>query len=123
MVDNILKVINPKKSKFTKTTDKYHKDNTYDIIDIEEAINKNKFIQKCEKDKFIYLKLLSRDDKKFNLEMEEYYFQKDNGVYEEFSEYFDIISVLGRGGFGGVFRAYDKKNKMEVAIKVNLTLK
>jgi hypothetical protein len=119
MVDNFAYAINAKKSKFKKTTDKYTIDNTFDIIDIEEAINKNKLIRKCEKENFIYFDHLVKDKRKSpNLKLEEYYFEKDNGTYENFTDYFEEISFLGAGGFGSVIRAYDKKNKFEVAIKV-----
>ena len=119
MVDKILNYINPKKSKFTKTTDKYTKDSIFDIIDIKEAIIKNKFIKKCEKDKFIYCDYLIKENKKkYSLRIDDYFFEKDNGTIEQFTEFFEVISFLGIGAFGSVIRAYDKTNKSEVAIKV-----
>jgi hypothetical protein len=77
MVDNFFNNIDAKKSKFKKTTDKYKKDSTYDIIDIEEAINKNKFILKCPKESFIYIDHLAKEKKKLpQLNLKEYYFEK-----------------------------------------------
>lgn len=120
MVDNFLNNINAKKSKFKKTTDKYKRDCTYDIIDIEEAINKNKYIKKCPKENFIYIEHLIKEKKKLpQVNLKEYYFEKDNGTVENFTDYFEVVSVLGSGAFGTVIKAYDLLKKKEVAIKVN----
>jgi len=46
-------MIDPKRSKFKRKTNKYSRDSLLEIIDIDEAIKKNKRINQC-KDNFIY---------------------------------------------------------------------
>lgn len=47
-------MIDPKRSKYKKETKSYYKEGVFDIIDIQECINKNKYIPKIEKESFIF---------------------------------------------------------------------
>ena len=51
-------MIQPKRSKFKKSTVNYNQDNILDIIDIEETLSKNRFIEKVPLSDFIYSKFL-----------------------------------------------------------------
>ena len=51
-------MIQPKRSKFKKSTINYVQDNILDIIDIEETLSKNRFIEKVPLSDFIYAKFL-----------------------------------------------------------------
>ena len=52
--------IEPKRSKYKKSTKKYIQDNILDIIDIEETLSKNRYITKVQKSDFIYSKFLPK---------------------------------------------------------------
>ena len=54
--------IQPKRSKYKKSTKKYVQDNILDIIDIEETLLKNRFISKVQPSDFIYSKFLPKHD-------------------------------------------------------------
>ena len=54
--------IQPKRSKYKKSTKKYVLDNILDIIDIEETLLKNRFISKVQPSDFIYSKFLPKHD-------------------------------------------------------------
>ena len=54
--------IQPKRSKFKKSTKKYVQDNILDIIDIEETLLKNRYISKVQPSDFIYSKFLPKHD-------------------------------------------------------------
>jgi len=51
--------IQPKRSKYKKRTKNYVQDNILDIIDIEETLLKNRYIEKVNKQNFLYSKYLS----------------------------------------------------------------
>ena len=51
--------IQPNRSKFKKQTKNYVQDNILDIIDIEETLLKNRYIEKVNKQNFLYSKCLS----------------------------------------------------------------
>ena len=51
-------MIQPKRSKFKKSTINYVQDNILDIIDIEETLSKNRFIEKVPLSDFVYCKFL-----------------------------------------------------------------
>ena len=53
-----MQIIQPKRSKFKKSTVNYVQDNILDIIDIEETLSKNRFIEKVPLSDFIYAKFL-----------------------------------------------------------------
>ena len=53
-----MQIIKPKRSKFKKSTVNYVQDNILDIIDIEETLSKNRFIEKVPLSDFIYAKFL-----------------------------------------------------------------
>ena len=55
-----MQMIQPKRSKFKKSTINYVQDNILDIIDIEETLSKNRFIEKVPLSDFVYCKLLPR---------------------------------------------------------------
>ena len=57
-----MQIIQPKRSKYKKSTKKYDKDNILDIIDIEETLLKNRFITKVKASDFIYSKFLPKHD-------------------------------------------------------------
>ena len=57
-----MQTIQPKRSKFKKSTKKYVQDNILDIIDIEETLLKNRFISKVQPSDFIYSKFLPKHD-------------------------------------------------------------
>jgi len=57
-----MQIIQPKRSKYKKSTKKYDKDNILDIIDIEETLLKNRFITKVKISDFIYSKFLPKHD-------------------------------------------------------------
>ena len=52
--------IEPKRSKYKKSTKRYVQDNILDIIDIEETLLKNRYISKVSKSEFIYSKFLPK---------------------------------------------------------------
>ena len=54
--------IQPKRSKYKKSTKKYVQDNILDIIDIEETLLKNRFISKVPPAEFVYSKFLPKHD-------------------------------------------------------------
>ena len=54
--------IQPKRSKYKKSTKKYFQDNILDIIDIEETLLKNRFISKVQVSDFIYSIFLPKHD-------------------------------------------------------------
>ena len=111
-------MIDAKKSKFKKLTKFYVRDSVFDIIDIEEAIKKNGLIHRC-KDNFIYSSCLSNEVKKIKVNLEEYVFEFDNGHIKYFTEYYQVIDVIGEGSYGVVLSAYDLSKKgSKVAIKV-----
>ena len=53
-----MQIIQPKRSKFKKSTINYVQDNILDIIDIEETLSKNRYIEKVPISDFIYAKFL-----------------------------------------------------------------
>ena len=53
-----MQFIQPRRSKFKKCTKNYVKDNLLDIIDIEETLLKNRYIEKVSKTDFLYTKFL-----------------------------------------------------------------
>ena len=57
-----MQIIQPKRSKYKKSTKKYDKDNILDIIGIEETLLKNRFISKVKASDFIYSKFLPKHD-------------------------------------------------------------
>lgn len=101
---------------------KHKKESVFEIIDIEEAINKSKIIKKCPIDKFLYSKFLRKVLKEgviMSHSLDDLNFEKDNGKIVKFTEFYEIIDILGKGSFGVVISAFDKFNKYEkVAIKV-----
>ena len=56
-----------KRSKFKKSTVNYNQDNILDIIDIEETLSKNRFIEKVPLSDFIYSKFLPMYNPNFKL--------------------------------------------------------
>ncbi len=116
-------MIDPRKSKFKAKTRKYVRDSVFDIIDIEEAIFKNKEIQNCPEKDFIYsTKQIYK--KLIDLSLSDYDFELDNGGTQKFTDYFEVMEILGEGSFGLVLSAIDlKMGKNEVAIKVIRTFK
>ena len=54
--------IQPKRSKYKKSTKRYVKDSILDIIDIEETLLKNRFISKVQPQDFLYSKFLPKHD-------------------------------------------------------------
>ena len=57
-----MQFIQPRRSKFKKCTKNYVKDNLLDIIDIEETLLKNRYIEKVSKTDFLYTKFLSSNN-------------------------------------------------------------
>lgn len=112
-------MIDPKKSKFKAKTKNYVRDSVFDIIDIEEAIKKNKTIERCPERDFIYYNK-NTSKKITDISLDDYDFELDNGGIQKFTDYFQLIDVLGQGSFGLVISAIDLKvEKKEVAVKVN----
>ena len=114
----MMKISNLKHLKQTKE----YKDSVFEKIDIEEAINKSKIIKKCPIDKFLYSKFLRKVSKEgaiMSYSQDDLNFEKDNGKIIKFTEFYEMIDILGNGSFGVVISAFDKVNKYEkVAIKV-----
>ena len=54
--------LQPKRSKYKKSTKKYVQDNILDIIDIEETLLKNRYISKVQISDFIYSKFIPKHD-------------------------------------------------------------
>ena len=54
--------VQPKRSKYKKSTKKYVQDNILDIIDIEETLLKNRYISKVQIADFIYSKFIPKHD-------------------------------------------------------------
>ena len=57
-----MQIIQPKRSKYKKSTKKYVQDNILDIIDIEETLLKNRYISKVQTADFIYSKFIQKHD-------------------------------------------------------------
>ena len=113
-------MIDPKRSKFKRITHKYNSDSLFDIIDVDEAIKKNKPIYPC-KDNFIFINSTSRENKPPLVNLDELFFEFDNGNVKHFTEYYKVIDTIGQGGFGLVLSAYDICDKNNVvAIKVSI---
>lgn len=112
-------MIDPKRSKFKRKTIKYSRDSLLEIIDIDEAIKKNKQIHQC-KENFIYSNYINKDIKQISVNLEEYMFELDNGQVKYFTEYYRVIDVIGHGCYGVVLSAYDlydKNNKVAIKVK------
>ena len=113
-------MIDPKRSKFKRKTIKYTRDSFLEIIDIDEAIKKNKRIFQC-KENFIYSNYINKETNPISVNLEEYVFELDNGQIKYFTEYYRVIDLIGQGCYGVVLSAYDLCDKNSiVAIKVKL---
>lgn len=112
-------MIDATKCKFKRNSQNYFKDSVVDIIDIEEELTKEYLIEKCQNKDFIYNNLLESSAITKNIDLRDYSFEFDNGKIKSFSEFYNVIEVLGEGTFGKVLSAADKMNRDElVAIKV-----
>ena len=128
--------IDPKRSKFKKKTEEYVKDNVIDIIDVEAALKKNKNIEKIPENQFLYNSFSNENyetQKSINLNTQTNNKEKllnnshNINVYEVFKEltlnpkfsiFYELIDYIGQGSFGVVVSAYDKRQKMKIAIKI-----
>lgn len=138
-------VINPKTSIFKKTTETYHRKSVFNLIDIEESIEKNKVIPFVSKDRFYYNREIDQSDesntwRKLNDQLNEtthlncilklknskesvvvindLNFENENGHKFHFLENYYIIDIIGQGGFGLVLKCWCKKTKKKVAVKI-----
>lgn len=106
----------PNLTKNTTSTYTYHK--LFENINISEQISKNKHIQRCPEDLFIYNILEKKTVSRHNFKLDKIYY--DNLFYKEVSllDEFDIIIVIGEGSFGMVVEDYDKTLKKKAALKI-----
>lgn len=117
-------MIDPKKSMFRRSTIEYTKDSLFEIIDIDGALKKNKVINKCQPENFLYKSQSTEKKQKLTINLKDYFFEFDNGRIKYFSDYFDFIEVIGEGAYGVVVSARDKEHKNNlVAIKVSFVTK
>jgi hypothetical protein len=125
-------MIDSKRSKFKKITVNYNKDNVFNIIDIEEALKKNKFIKKIpldiclyrnelknmKKEEFSFLNKKDINNNKFNIKIEELRIQYNNGYICRLNDRYTPLQLIGEGGFSIVISAVDKSNNCTIAIKI-----
>lgn len=127
-------MIDPKRSKFKKSTMHYNKDEVFDIIDIEESLKKNKFITKTEKENYLYYQenkenILHHENEeestnvdinknKFGFNIEDLYLEYSNGYKIKLIECYTPIEILGEGSFSTVISALDISKNIKIAIKI-----
>lgn len=97
-------LIDPKRSKFKKSTEKYFKEGIFDIIDIEEALSKNRYIEKIDPTLFLYQ----------NYEIENRKFKKRKST-EDKKFYDDILFNIHKIKINEI---YEKINKNKFSIKI-----
>jgi len=106
-----------------KITKDYKRDHILDFIDIKSAIEKNRFIDKINEDLFIYKNnntkdINNKDSFKNLLNWEEIIFELANLKQVPAKDYYRDFVQIGKGSFGTIYSAYDKKLYKKVAIKV-----
>jgi calcium-dependent protein kinase len=120
-------MIDPKRSTFKKTTEKYLKDNIFDIINIEETLLKPRILFKTELKDFLYNNLLEeyKNKKKvntlllnkkdaiarinqnnLNINIEDLYIITEKGN-QKLIDYYYPNDFIGYGAFSIVISVYD----------------
>jgi serine/threonine protein kinase len=131
-------MIDPKRSAFKKTTEKYMNDNIFDIIYIEETLKKSRILYKTENKDFLYIKqieefkskcnintlimnkkeIIERINKNhFKLKIEDLYIKTDKGT-QKLIEYYYPNDIIGYGAFSIVISVYDVSNNENYALKI-----
>lgn len=132
--------VEPRRSKFKKTTSQYNIDNVLDIIDIEDTLSKNRFIPKAAEDNFIYSKYLKTTQptlilsqfinisdeidfnrlnaNKFNINFESLRLEYSNGYSIRLVDVYFPIEIIGEGSFGLVIGGIHSETKRKEAIKI-----
>jgi len=118
--------IDAKRSKYKKQNGNYYTDSIFEIIDVEEELNKINNIPRIDEKDFIYPKEFNNDINIYTKEKLINNSHKINvfKVFKELSEninfkqFFEIINFMGEGAFGIVISAIDKIHQQKVAIKI-----
>ena len=111
-------------SYFKKKTNEYIQDSLFDKFDIKEQIEKNKQIQRCLSDNYLYnligdSKVRRKSKLKMSLEdIAELEYETGCGRIIQLKDEFVVNQIIGEGSFGIVIDALEKQSKMQVAIKI-----
>jgi hypothetical protein len=135
-------MIDPKRSRYRKKTENYTKDSIFDIIDVQECLDKNKYIPKISKDEFIYNCFEKQSSNQFNFDkcqsrmeteeetinrinknrfgfkIEDLELEYKNGYKIKLIDKYSPIDIIGEGAFSSVISAYDHTKKCIIAIKI-----
>jgi len=117
--------IDATRSKFKKKTSEYTRDSVLEIIDVEEALKKNKKIEKIPEEQFLYWDCRQEQESKnskdklinnsHNINVHDVF--KEIAQNSKSSQY-ELLDYIGRGSFGVVVSAFDKRLKKKIAIKI-----
>ncbi len=132
-----------KSANLKKTTETYTKPSYFDLIDIEESIKKNKFIEFTKEETFFYsselkdsksqwrklndklndetqsdLLIKIKNSKETTINFSDLNFENENGHKYHFLDRYYIIDIIGSGGFGLVMKCWCKIQKKKVAVKI-----
>lgn len=131
--------VEPKRSKFKKSTINYLRDSVLDIIDIESSLSKRRFTPKVSRDLFIYSSSLRKGDYKksgkvikesdeidyvklnknsFHIDFTCLTLEYPNHYNIEFTDKFFPIEIIGHGSFGLVVSVIEKETQAPYAIKI-----
>jgi serine/threonine protein kinase len=136
-------MIDPKRSKYRRKTEKYFKDSIFDIIDIQEGLEKNKLISKANEEDFIYncigryslsnkssieeksYNMNTSDDiinrinqNRFGFRIENLELEYKNGYIIKLIDKYTPIDIIGEGAFSTVISAFDNTRNCIIAIKI-----
>ena len=131
-------MIDPKRSSFKRTTEKYLKDHIFDIICVEESLKKHRILFKVNEKDFIYNSHINEYKNKnsvnslllnkkeaierinqnhFNLKIESLYIKTEKGK-QRLIDYYYPNDIIGYGAFSIVISVYDVVKNENYALKI-----
>lgn len=131
-------MIDPKRSTFKKTTEKYLKDNIFDIINIEETLKKQRVLLKTEYKDFLYNNLIEEyknhtsvnslhlnkreaieriNRNNLNIKVDDLYIKTEKGN-QKLIDYYYPNDFIGYGAFSIVISVYDVVHNENFALKI-----